>query len=56
MIARLESPRSKVHESEAVREFRALHRKGHFPGLGYVKRLSMNHHIETLADYFKRAT
>jgi hypothetical protein len=29
-----------------------LYEQGHFPGLGYVKKLSMNHHIETLARYF----
>jgi hypothetical protein len=39
------------NESDAVEEFRWLHEKRHFPGLGYVKKLSMNHHIETLADY-----
>jgi hypothetical protein len=38
-------------ETSAVKEFRDLHAKGHFPGLGYVKKLSMNHHIETLADF-----
>lgn len=45
---------SKVLETSAVKEFRDLHRQGHFPGLGYVKKLSMNHHIETLADYFQK--
>jgi len=35
----------------AVNEFRQLHANGHFPGLGYVKKLSMKHHIETLADF-----
>ncbi len=51
MIAKLDEPGSKVFNSEAVKEFRALHQNGHFPGLGYVKKLSMQHHIETLADY-----
>jgi hypothetical protein len=54
MIDTLDAPGSKVLETEAVKEFRTLHKRGHFPGLGYVKKLSMNHHIETLADYFKR--
>jgi hypothetical protein len=54
MISTLDSPTSTVLETEAVKEFRDLHRKGHFPGLGYVKKLSMNHHIETLADFIKR--
>jgi hypothetical protein len=56
MIATLDSPKSNLLETDAVGEFRALHKKGHFPGLGYVKKLSMNHHIETLAAYFKKAT
>jgi hypothetical protein len=54
MMKTLDAPGSKVLETEAVKEFRTLHRRRHFPGLGYVKKLSMNHHIETLADYFKR--
>lgn len=55
MIENLNAPGSKVLETKAVQEFRTLHSNGHFPGLGYVKKLSMNHHIETLADYFKHA-
>jgi hypothetical protein len=56
MMKTLNKPGSKVLETEAIKEFRAFHEQGHFPGLGYVKKLSMNHHIETLADYFKKAT
>jgi hypothetical protein len=55
MMKIVNSPKSKVFESEAVKEFRMLHKHGHFPGLGYVKKLSMNHHIETLADYFRKS-
>ena len=55
MMTVLNSPQSKVLASEAVKEFRELHSAGHFPGLGYVKKLSMNHHIETLADYFQKS-
>ena len=51
LIAKLDSGNSKLLETEAIKEFRELHEKGHFPGLGYVKKLSMKHHIETLADY-----
>jgi hypothetical protein len=53
MMAQLDAPQSKVLETEAVQEYRGLHKQGHFPGLGYIKKLSMNHHIETLADFFK---
>jgi hypothetical protein len=52
LIARLDSGTSHILETEAIKEFRDLHAKGHFPGLGYVKKLSMKHHIETLAAYF----
>ena len=52
MMKTLDAPESKILETNAVKEFRALHKQRHFPGLGYVKKLSMGHHIETLADYF----
>lgn len=52
LISKLDSGKSKLLESDAVKEFRDLHAKGHFPGLGHVKKLSMKHHIETLANYF----
>lgn len=51
LIKKLDSGTSKLFESSAIKEFRGLHDKGHFPGLGYVKKLSMKHHIETLADF-----
>ncbi|RFS22913.1 sce7725 family protein [Aeromonas dhakensis] len=51
LIAKLDSGTSNIFESSAIKEFRALHEKGHFPGLGYVKKLSMKHHVETLANY-----
>lgn len=53
LIATLNSGRSQLVETNAIREFRELHDKGHFPGLGYIKKLSMKHHIETLAHYLK---
>ncbi len=51
LVDKLNSGNSKLQETQAIQEFRALHAKGHFPGLGYVKKLSMKHHIETLAGY-----
>lgn len=52
LVAKLNSGQSKLFEGEAIGEFRELHENGHFPGLGYVKKLSMKHHIETLAHFF----
>ncbi|MBU0620610.1 MAG: sce7725 family protein [Gammaproteobacteria bacterium] len=51
LIIKLDSGKSNILESSAIQEFRELHAKGHFPGLGYVKKLSMKHHIETLAHF-----
>lgn len=44
---------SAVLRTQAVEEFLSLHESQHYPGLGYVKKLSMRHHIETLARYFE---
>jgi len=44
---------SHLLRTEAVEEFLDLHERGHYPGLGYVKKLSMQHHIETMAHYFR---
>lgn len=55
MIEQIDQPNSHVLSTEAVKEFKTLHARRHFPGLGYVKKLSMNHHIETLAAYFDTA-
>lgn len=52
MIDMLDQPSSKVLETEAVKQFRNLHERQHFPGLGKVKQLSMQHHLETLANFF----
>ncbi len=47
----IESDDSPVFQSPACEEFKNLHTKAHFPGLGYVKKLSMIHHLELIADY-----
>ncbi|MFN3889874.1 MAG: sce7725 family protein [Beijerinckiaceae bacterium] len=52
LIDQLGKTNNKIRETRAIIEFRELHRRGHFPGLGYIKKLSMKHHIETLALYF----
>jgi hypothetical protein len=54
LIEKLDADDSHLFEGEAINEFRDLHEKGHFPGLGSVKKLSMKHHIETLADYLEK--
>jgi len=42
---------SKILKTEAVKEYLQLFEQEHFPGLGYVKKLSMQHHLETLSDF-----
>jgi hypothetical protein len=51
LIDELDSGGSKLLDTSAIKEFRELHARQHFPGLGYVKKLSMKHHIETLAAH-----
>ena len=51
----IDDPESLIFRSSACEEFIDLHKRGHFPGLGYVKKLSMIHHVELMADFLKRA-
>ena len=53
LMSKLESGHSHLIESDAIREFRHLFEAKHFPGLGYIKKLSIEHHLETLAEYHK---
>ncbi|MCG2835321.1 sce7725 family protein [Photobacterium sp. WH77] len=34
--------------------FNQLYKDGHFPGLGQVKKLSIQHHVETICNYLER--
>lgn len=52
LAAEVNSEGTCILKTDAVQEFLSLRDTGHFPGLGYAKKLSMNHHIETLAAYF----
>lgn len=53
LVNEVEKPDTKIFRSSAVEEFLLLHREKHFPGLGSIKKISMKHHIETLAQYFR---
>jgi hypothetical protein len=50
LAAAVRDPRSKILKSKAVNEFLRLHDRGHYPGLGYVKKLSMQHHLELMVE------
>lgn len=53
LITLLDSGNSMLYETKAIEEFRDLHKRGHFPGLGVIKKLSMMHHLETMATFLK---
>lgn len=41
---------SRILKTKSIQEFLKLYEEKHFPGLGYLKKLALNHHIELLAD------
>ncbi|AUZ55966.1 hypothetical protein B1L07_13705 [Stenotrophomonas acidaminiphila] len=51
LAAAVRAPNSKIAVTKAVAEFLELHDRGHYPGLGYVKKLSMQHHLELMASF-----
>lgn len=51
LVEEVNSPDTKILKTKAVEEFISLYNKRHFPGLGTVKKISMKHHIELLADF-----
>ena len=50
---KLSPPNSNVYMSKACMKFMELRNQGHYPGLGTIKKLSMQHHIELIADFLK---
>ena len=54
LVVLYKSGQSNLVHTSALKELIDLHNRGHFPGLGYIKKLSIKHHIETLADYFTK--
>ena len=52
LTAEVNRPGTSIIRTSAVDEFVDLNNRGHYPGLGSVKKLSMLHHIQTLASYF----
>lgn len=50
LIGAINRPNSIIFKSDACSEYLELFRLKHYPGLGYVKKLSMQHHIELIAN------
>lgn len=51
LVAHVNSPASYVLSTAGLDSFLRCAAGPHYPGLGSLKRYSMNHHIETLANY-----
>jgi len=54
-VEKYRKPESNIFKSRACEQFVELFKKEHFPGLGKVKQISMQHHIELIADFLHRA-
>lgn len=48
LVQDVRAPNSPILRTSAVEEFLDFHREGHFPGLGFAKKLSMQHHVELM--------
>ncbi len=51
LVSDLNNKQSNIYESNACSEFTRLYQRAHFPALGYTKKLSMQHHIELIANF-----
>ena len=51
LVTEITSEHSQIFHSNACTEYIELYDHKHFPGLGYVKKLSMQHHLELMAHY-----
>jgi len=51
LVKELTKPNSSLYMSEACKEYQVLYAKKHFPGLGHVKKLSIQHHVELIAKF-----
>jgi hypothetical protein len=53
LVRAINNPESLIFKSKACNEFLDLYNNKHYPGLGHVKKLSMQHHIELIANFLK---
>jgi hypothetical protein len=51
LIEEFSKPDTAIFKSSAVKVFCDLFQTSHYPGLGFVKKLSMQHHFELMASY-----
>lgn len=50
LVDELDSPDTQLLHTSATHEFASLHNREHYPGLGYVKKISMQHHLELMTS------
>ena len=51
MVKEIKKEGSLTFESKACKEYLRYHKSQHYPGLGYAKKLSMQHHLELISNY-----
>lgn len=56
LVKKTKAKNSFIFKSNAYSEYLTLYKKQHYPGLGYVKKLSMQHHLELMASYIRRVS
>ncbi len=54
LVKAINKPNSLIFKSRACSDYIELYQKQHYPGLGHVKKLSMQHHLELIAGLMKR--
>ncbi|MCF6174656.1 MAG: sce7725 family protein [Victivallaceae bacterium] len=54
LVREINKPNSLIYKSTACTEYIDLYKKQHYPGLGTVKKLSMQHHIELMTNFIQR--
>lgn len=54
LVQDVERKNTPILRTAAVEEYLQLYRDQHFPGLGYVKKLSMQHHLELMAHLLQQ--
>lgn len=53
LVDDVEKKDSPIYRSDAVNEYVRCHTMEHYPGLGYVKKLSMQHHLELMINFLE---
>lgn len=54
LVEEVNKQNSQLEKTKACLEFLELFNRKHFPGLGVVKKISMNHHLELMANFLDK--